>query len=39
MSAVSHLRRFSPLWHLVSEGGTHNKESMNDREIQKHTAA
>jgi len=22
----SHLRRFNPLWHLVREGDTHNKE-------------
>src|SRR5215211_3309402 len=35
----NYLRRFSPLWHLVSEGETHNKESKDDREIQKHTAA
>jgi hypothetical protein len=35
----SYLRLFSPLWHLVSEGATHNKESKDDRQIQKHTAA
>src|SRR5215218_5938719 len=34
-----YLRHFSPLWHLVSEGATHNKESKDDPEIQKHTAA
>ena len=33
------VRRFSPLWHLVSEGATHNKESKDERQIQKHTAA
>ena len=33
------IRRFSPLLHLVSEGATHNKESKDDREIQKHTTS
>ena len=34
-----YLRLFNPLWHLVSEGPTHNKESKDDGEIQKHPAA
>ena len=33
------VRRFNPPSHLVSEGATHNKESKDDRDIQKHTAA
>jgi len=39
MPSDSYLRRFSLLWHLVSEGEFHDKERANDREIQKHTAA
>src|SRR5215212_2614851 len=34
-----YLRLFSPPSHLVSEGCTPNKESKDDGEIQKHTAA
>src|ERR671910_543868 len=33
------IRRFNPLWHLVSEGATHNTRSTDDGEIQKHTPA
>src|SRR5215207_3758866 len=34
-----YLRRFNPPSHLVSEGATHDEESTDDRDIQKHTAA
>ena len=33
MLSASYLRRFNPLWHLVSEGATHNEESKDDQEI------